>query len=118
MRQIVLDTETTGLEVERGHRVIEIGCVELVNRRLTGRRYHQYVNPERAIDAGAESIHGIRSADLADKPVFAQIADDLLEFLEGADLVIHNAAFDLGFLNAELAQLGRKQAPLERGRRI
>jgi DNA polymerase-3 subunit epsilon len=118
MRQIVLDTETTGLEVEQGHRIIEIGCVELVNRRLTGRRYHQYVNPQRAIDAGAESVHGISSADLADKPAFAQIADDLLEFLEDADLIIHNAAFDLGFLNAELALLGRKQKPLEQARRI
>lgn len=118
MRQIVLDTETTGLEVEQGHRIIEIGCVELVNRRLTGRRYHQYVNPQRAIDAGAESVHGISSADLADKPVFAQIADDLLDFLEDADLVIHNAAFDLGFLNAELAQLEPKPAPLNQARRI
>jgi DNA polymerase-3 subunit epsilon len=118
VRQIVLDTETTGLEVEQGHRIIEIGCVELVNRRLTGRRYHQYVNPQRAIDAGAESVHGIRSADLVDKPVFAQIAGDLLEFLGEADLVIHNAAFDLGFLNAELAQLGRKPASLDQGRRV
>ena len=105
MRQIVLDTETTGLEVEQGHRIIEIGCVELLNRRLTKRRFHQYINPQREIDAGAESVHGITNADLVDKPVFAQIADDFLAFVEDADLIIHNAAFDLGFLNAELSML-------------
>jgi DNA polymerase III subunit epsilon len=118
LRQIVLDTETTGLEVEQGHRIIEIGCVELINRRLTGRRFHQYVNPERDIDAGAESVHGIRSADLADQPVFAQIAQDLLEFLDAADLIIHNAPFDLGFLNAELRRLPGPWLPLDQGRRI
>lgn len=105
MRQIVLDTETTGLEVEQGHRIIEIGCVELINRRLTGRRFHQYVNPERGIDAGAESVHGLTTEALADKPLFAQIAQELLEFLGDADLIIHNAAFDIAFLNAELARL-------------
>jgi len=118
MRQVVLDTETTGLEVEQGHRIIEIGCVELVNRRLTGRRFHQYVNPERDIDAGAESVHGITAEALADKPLFAQIAGDLLEFLGDADLIIHNAAFDLGFLNAELARLAMGVPRLEEQRTI
>lgn len=118
MRQIVLDTETTGLEVEQGHRIIEIGCVELLNRRLTKRRFHQYINPQREIDAGAESVHGITNADLVDKPVFAQIADDFLAFVEDADLIIHNAAFDLGFLNAELSMLGREIAPLEQRRKV
>lgn len=118
MRQVVLDTETTGLEVEQGHRIIEIGCVELINRRLTGRHFHQYVNPERDIDAGAESVHGIRAEDLADKPVFAGIAEELLEFLGDADLIIHNAPFDLGFLNAELARLEPPAAPLEEHRQV
>lgn len=102
MRQIVLDTETTGLETSQGHRIIEIGCVELFNRRLTGRHYHQYINPEREIDAGAQAVHGISSAMLADKPVFARIADDFLNFVGDAELVIHNAAFDIGFINYEL----------------
>lgn len=105
MRQVVLDTETTGLEVRDGHRIIEIGCVELVNRRLSGRHYHQYIQPERDIDAGAEAVHGISSSFLADKPVFAEIAADFLEFVQGAELIIHNAPFDVGFLNAELARL-------------
>lgn len=102
MRQIVLDTETTGLETSQGHRIIEIGCVELFNRRLTGRHYHQYINPEREIDAGALAVHGISNAMLEDKPVFARIADDFLSFIGDAELVIHNAAFDIGFLNYEL----------------
>lgn len=102
MRQIVLDTETTGLETSQGHRIIEIGCVELFNRRLTGRHYHQYINPEREIDAGAQAVHGISNAMLADKPVFARIADDFLNFVGDAELVIHNAAFDIGFINYEL----------------
>lgn len=118
MRQIVLDTETTGLEVEQGHRIIEIGCVEMVNRRLTGRRFHHYVNPEREIDAGAESVHGIRNEDLADKPRFAQIAPELREFLGDADLIIHNAAFDLGFLNAELGRLPEAPPRLDGARQI
>lgn len=118
MRQVVVDTETTGLEVDQGHRIIEIGCVELINRRLTGRHFHQYVNPERDIDAGAESVHGIRAEDLADKPVFARIADKLLEFLGDADLIIHNAPFDLGFLNAELARLEPPVARLDERRQI
>ncbi|MGA1562084.1 MAG: DNA polymerase III subunit epsilon [Gammaproteobacteria bacterium] len=105
MRQVVLDTETTGLEVREGHRIIEIGCVELVNRRLSGRHYHQYIQPERDIDAGAEAVHGISASFLADKPVFAEIASDFLEFVQGAELIIHNAPFDVGFLNAELGRL-------------
>lgn len=102
MRQIVLDTETTGLETSQGHRIIEIGCVELFNRRLTGRHYHQYINPEREVDAGAQAVHGISNAMLADKPVFARIADDFLSFIGDAELIIHNAAFDIGFIDYEL----------------
>ena len=105
MRQIVLDTETTGLEPELGHRIIEIGCVELVNRRPTGRTFHKYLNPERAIDEGALAVHGITRADLDGKPKFAQIAEELLLFVSGAELVIHNAAFDVAFLDAELAKI-------------
>jgi DNA polymerase-3 subunit epsilon len=106
-RQIVLDTETTGLSTADDHRIIEIGCVELVNRRLTGETFHQYINPQRAIDAGAMEVHGITNESLADKPVFADIATDFLRFIEGAELIIHNAAFDVGFLNHELAKLGQ-----------
>jgi DNA polymerase III subunit epsilon len=105
MRQIVLDTETTGLEPELGHRIIEIGCVELVNRRVTGRTFHRYLNPERAIDEGAMAVHGIKRADLDDKPKFAEVAEELLAFISDAELVIHNAAFDVAFLDAELARL-------------
>lgn len=113
MRQIVLDTETTGLDPKQGHRIIEIGCVELVNRKLTGRHYHQYINPEREIDAGAVEVHGITTQMLADKPVFANIAQDFFEFVDGAELVIHNAPFDVGFINAEFRLLKAKFAPLE-----
>jgi len=105
MRQIVLDTETTGLEPELNHRIIEIGCVEILNRRVTGRTFHRYLNPERAIDEGAMSVHGIKRADLDDKPKFAEIAGELIEFIKGAELVIHNAAFDTAFLDHELAKL-------------
>jgi DNA polymerase III subunit epsilon len=105
MRQIVLDTETTGLEVELGHRVIEIGCVELVNRRASGRSFHRFLNPERDVDDGALAVHGISRTDLDGQPRFAEIADELLGFLAGAELVIHNAAFDVAFLDAELARL-------------
>ena len=105
MRQVVLDTETTGLETAQDHRIIEIGCVELVNRRLTGRHYHQYINPEREVDAGAFEVHGISNEMLADKPVFAQIADDFLTFIGDAELVIHNAPFDIGFIDHELRKL-------------
>jgi DNA polymerase-3 subunit epsilon len=108
MRQIVLDTETTGLDHASGHRIIEIGCVELVNRRLTGRHYHQYINPERDIDAGAIEVHGITNEMLTDKPRFAQVANDFFDFISGAELVIHNAPFDLGFIDAEFALLRRK----------
>ncbi len=110
MRQIVLDTETTGLEPQQGHRIIEIGGVEVVNRRLTGRHYHQYINPEREVDQGAIEVHGITTEFLADKPKFAAIADEFWEFIRGAELVIHNASFDVGFINCEFAKLGR--APL------
>lgn len=109
MRQIVLDTETTGLEPRLGHRIIEIGCVEVIDRRVTGNRYHQYINPERDIDEGAEEVHGISTAFLADKPLFKDIVDDFLNFIRGAELVIHNAPFDVGFINHELNQLNQQQ---------
>jgi len=102
MRQIVLDTETTGLETSLGHRIIEIGCVEVVNRRLTGNHYHQYINPEREIDSGSFEVHGISNQFLADKPVFASVVDEFMAFIDGAELVIHNAPFDVGFINHEL----------------
>ncbi len=105
MRQIVLDTETTGLEPSEGHRIIEIGCVEIVNRRATDNRYNQYLNPEREIDAGAVEIHGITNEMLKNKPRFADLAADFLEFVKGAELIIHNAPFDTGFINSELARL-------------
>lgn len=105
MRQIVLDTETTGLETSQGHRIIEIGCVELVNRKLTGRHYHQYIQPNRLVDEGAMEVHGITNEFLQDKPVFQQIAPEFLEFIQGAELVIHNAPFDVGFINHEFKLL-------------
>ena len=105
MRQVVLDTETTGLEVSQGHRVIEIGCVELLSRRPTGRQFHHYLNPEREVDAGARAVHGLSLADLADKPRFAAIAAEFTEFVSGAELIIHNASFDVAFLDAEFARL-------------
>ena len=107
MRQIVLDTETTGLSAESGDRIIEIGCVELLNRKLTGRNLHHYVNPERDSHEDALKVHGISNEFLRDKPKFAQIADELLAYLDGAELIIHNAPFDIGFLNKELSLLGR-----------
>ena len=107
MRQIVLDTETTGLDPRQGHRIIEVACIEMVNRRLTGHHFHKYTNPEREIDAGAQAVHGISLEFLADKPKFADIADEFLEFINGAELIIHNAPFDIGFLNAELSRLDR-----------
>ncbi|MCK9282771.1 MAG: DNA polymerase III subunit epsilon [Rhodocyclaceae bacterium] len=110
-RRVVLDTETTGLEWRLGDRVIEIGCVELVGRKLTGRRFHRYLNPQREIDPGAQAVHGLTAEFLADKPKFADVADALLDFVQGAELVIHNAAFDIGFLNNEFGLL--KRAPLE-----
>jgi DNA polymerase-3 subunit epsilon len=102
MRQIVLDTETTGLSTSQGHRIIEIGCIELVNRRLTGREFHRFLNPDREIDEGAEAVHGISRQDLQTAPRFREIVDELLEFLRDAELVIHNAEFDVGFLEYEL----------------
>ena len=105
MRQIVLDTETTGLEAERGHRIIEIGCVEMINRRPSGRVFHHYLHPDREIDPGAAAVHGITLARLADKPRFVQIAEEFLAFVDGAELIIHNAAFDIGFLDYELKRM-------------
>lgn len=107
MRQIVLDTETTGLDPAQGHRIIELGCVELVDRKLTGRHLHLYINPEREVEAGALEVHGITNEFLADKPVFGAFADSFLEFVTGAELVIHNAPFDIGFLDHELGLLAR-----------
>ncbi|HHH13552.1 MAG TPA: DNA polymerase III subunit epsilon [Thiolapillus brandeum] len=112
MRQIVLDTETTGLEPEQGHRIIEIGCVELVDRRPTGNDFHQYLQPDRLIDAGAVEVHGITNEFLADKPRFEDIVADFIDYIRDAELIIHNAPFDVGFLNAELARLEGWQ-PLE-----
>ena len=105
MRQVVLDTETTGLEVEQQHRVIEIGCVELVNRRITGRVFHRYLNPERDIDVGAQEVHGITREQLLSEPKFHEVAADFVEFVRDAELIIHNAPFDVAFLNAELRRL-------------
>jgi DNA polymerase-3 subunit epsilon len=107
MRQIILDTETTGLDPALGHRVIEIGCVELVNRKHTGRHLHIYINPEREVEAGALAVHGITNEFLADKPLFSAIAETFLEFVRGAELIIHNAPFDIGFLNYELSLLNK-----------
>jgi DNA polymerase-3 subunit epsilon len=107
MRQVILDTETTGLNPATGDRIIEIGCVEMVGRRLTDRTFHYYVNPERDIDAGAFAVHGLSREFLSDKPVFANIVEQLIEFVDGAEIVIHNAAFDLGFLDNEFALLKR-----------
>ena len=111
MRQIFLDTETTGLEHKLGHRIIEIGCVEMRNRRLTNRHFHRYLNPERDIDAGALAVHGISLEFLQDKPRFSDVAAEFLDFVRGAELIIHNAPFDMGFLNAELSRLD--MAPLD-----
>jgi len=110
MRQIVLDVETTGLDASAGHRIIEIGCLELVNRRATGQRFHRYLNPERDIDAGALAVHGIELAQLARAPKFAEIVAELVAFIDGAELIIHNAPFDVGFLDAELARLAGTRA--------
>jgi DNA polymerase-3 subunit epsilon len=107
MRQILLDTETTGLDPRQGHRIIEVACVEMMQRRFTENDFHHYVNPERDIDAGATEVHGITIDMLADKPKFADIVDQFLEYVRGAELIIHNAPFDVGFLNAELARLER-----------
>ena len=111
-RQIVLDTETTGLEVNQGHRIIEIGCVEMVNRRITGRHYHQYIHPQRDIDAGAMEVHGITLEFLAGKPTFEEVATEFAQFVEGAELIIHNAPFDVGFIDAKLDRLDSDIPPL------
>lgn len=113
MRQIILDTETTGLAPQEGHRVIEIGCVELINRRFTGKTYHQYINPEREVEAGALKVHGITNSFLRNKPVFEAIYDEFRAFVEGAELVIHNAPFDVGFLNHEFKLINRKHKNIE-----
>ncbi|WP_372965135.1 DNA polymerase III subunit epsilon [Marinobacter sp.] len=105
MRQIVLDTETTGIDPSAGHRIIEIGCVEVVERQLTGRNYHVYINPDREVEAEAITVHGITNEFLKDKPKFSEVADEFFAFIEGAELVIHNAAFDVGFMDAEFARL-------------
>lgn len=104
-RQIILDTETTGLSPEEGHRIIEIGCIEVVDRRTTGNHYHQYINPQRKVDDGAFKVHGIGNDFLSDKPVFSDIYEAFLDFIKGAELVIHNAPFDIGFINAEFERL-------------
>lgn len=109
MRQIVLDTETTGLETSEGHRIIEIGCVELDARRPTGRTFHQYIRPDRQVDAGAVDVHGITDEFLSDKPAFEEIVEDFLAFVDGAQLVIHNAPFDVGFLDYELKRADRPE---------
>jgi len=107
-RQIILDTETTGLSTEQGHRIIEIGCLEMVNRRLTGEYFHVYINPEREIERGAEEVHGITQQFLADKPKFIDIVDEFLEFVSNDELIIHNAPFDIGFINCELKILKKR----------
>ncbi|MDR1075935.1 MAG: DNA polymerase III subunit epsilon [Xanthomonadaceae bacterium] len=113
MRQIILDTETTGLAWERGHRIAEIGGVELIERRPSGRVFHKYVNPEHEFEAGAQEVTGLTLDFLADKPKFAEVVDELLEFIDGAELVIHNATFDIGFLNYELSLLGASYGRIE-----
>ncbi len=113
MRQIVLDTETTGLSTAQGHRIIEIGCVELVDRRLTGREFHRFLNPDRDIDEGAEAVHGISRADLETAPRFHEVVDEFLEFVRDAELVIHNAPFDVGFLDHELSLMEHPQPSIE-----
>ena len=107
MKRIVLDTETTGLEPTDGHRIIELACLELFGRRATGRHFHRFLNPERAVDLAATQVHGLTVEDLLDKPRFADIADEFLEFVDGGELLIHNAAFDIAFLDAELQRIGR-----------
>lgn len=108
LRQVVLDTETTGLDPKDGHRIIEIGCIELIDRRVTPNNYHVYINPEREIEAGAMKVHGITNQFLQDKPMFADIVDDFIAYIDGAELIIHNAPFDIGFINHEFRLLNRK----------
>lgn len=113
-RQIILDTETTGLSTSAGHRIIEIGCLEMVDRRFNGRSFHRYLNPQRPVDEGAFAVHGLSDQFLQDKPLFGAIAEELLEFIHGAELIIHNAAFDLEFLNYELKLLDQNAIPLDK----
>ena len=113
MRQIILDTETTGLEPKQGHRIIEIGCIELINRRKTERNFHQYLNPERDIEDGAFNIHGLSNEFLSDKSRFADIAQEFIDFIRDGELIIHNAPFDVGFINTELKLLGKKWGKIE-----
>ncbi len=112
-RQIILDTETTGLLAKDGHRLIEIGCIEMINRRFTGNHFHYYLNPQRLIDPGAFQVHGISNEFLQDKPLFSQIAEQFLAFIANSELIIHNASFDLGFLNAELERINKAHRPIE-----
>ena len=114
MREIVLDTETTGISPQDGHRLVEIGCLELFNHVATGKFFHTYINPERDMPEGAFRVHGLSEAFLSDKPKFAEVADDFLEFIGEDPLVIHNASFDMGFINAELKQIGRPSLPMAR----
>ncbi|WP_438970642.1 DNA polymerase III subunit epsilon [Methylophaga sp.] len=112
-RQVILDTETTGISTADDHRIIEIGCVEMINRRLTGQTFHQYINPQRDIDAGAIEVHGITNDFLADKPLFDEVSEEFLQFIDGAELIIHNAPFDVGFINHELAKLAGEARRVE-----
>ena len=113
MRQVVLDTETTGINPLSGHRIIEIGCVELVDRKLTGKHYHQYINPKRVVEEEAIGVHGITNEFLADKPIFESVSQEFYEFIKGSELVIHNAAFDVGFINHEFSLMGGLIKPVE-----
>ena len=113
MRQIALDTETTGIDTDEGHRIIEIGCIEIENRRITGNEFHCYLNPEREIDEGAMSIHGLTLEKLSNEPLFKEIAKDFLNFVSGAELIIHNAAFDVGFINKEISLLEWDEKSIE-----
>ena len=113
MRYIVLDTETTGLEPSQGHRIIEIGCVEVIDRTITGNTYHQYINPQREIDEGAIEVHGITNEFLSDKPKFQDIVTDFMNFIKGSELIIHNARFDIGFINYELSKLRNNKSKVE-----
>ncbi len=109
MRQVVIDTETTGLNPQEGHRIIELACIEIIDRKLTGRRFHTFINPERVIDSGAIEVHGLTNEFLADKPKFGDIVDGFIDFIRDAQLIIHNASFDIGFLNRELGLMGLPQ---------
>ena len=113
-RQIILDTETTGLDFKTGHRIIEIGCVELVNRKYTGNEYHTYINPERESDEGALRVHGLTTEFLADKPKFSEIYEEFIDFIKDSELLIHNAEFDIGFLDNEIKLVSKDLVPVEK----